>query len=376
MSDKALKRYLENIYNDPSHPGGYAGVEKLYQVVKNEGKFKVGRERIRNFLQSQESYSLQRTVRRKFPRNRVIVGGIDRQWDIDLASVENLEKHNPKVKFLLICIDIFSRFLWVQPLENKLSSTIIEGLNVIFSKGRKPQCIRHDGGTEFTNKKFDDFLKSEHVKHFTTYNTETKANYAERVIRTIKESMYRYFSAHRTYSYISILPKLVSAYNRRPHKGLFNLRPIDVQKRIENDLWKKMYLGNKKNETKSKNTKLRTKRFKFKVGDLVRISHLKHTFIRAYHQKWSEELFKIYKRIMRDGIPIYRLIDLSDDEIKGSFYQSELQRVILDKDKQLWKIDKVVKKRKRLGKTECLVRWQGYPSKFDSWIPEENIHNL
>ena len=51
-------------------------------------------------------------------------------------------------------------------------------------------------------------------------------------------------------------------------------------------------------------------KFLFKVGDKVRISHLRSAFQREYDIKWSGEIFKISRRFIRQGQPIYRIIDL------------------------------------------------------------------
>ena len=92
-------------------------------LVKREGKFKIGRHKIKTFLQNEDAYSLQKKVKRRgFKRRRVIVQGIDYQWEADLADVQNLSKDNEGIKFLLV-IDVFSRFLWVRPLQDKKAKT-------------------------------------------------------------------------------------------------------------------------------------------------------------------------------------------------------------------------------------------------------------
>lgn len=107
-----MEEYLKKIWYDPRHPGSFAGPSKLYQVVKQEGKFKVGMSKIKKFLQNQDAYSLQKKVHRKgFKRRRVVVQGIDYQWEADLADVQNLSEHNNDIKFLLVIVDVFSRFL-------------------------------------------------------------------------------------------------------------------------------------------------------------------------------------------------------------------------------------------------------------------------
>ena len=52
------EEYLKKIYFDPSHPGSFSGPQKLYKVVKSEGKYDIGIHRIRKFLHNQEAYSL------------------------------------------------------------------------------------------------------------------------------------------------------------------------------------------------------------------------------------------------------------------------------------------------------------------------------
>jgi hypothetical protein len=63
--------------------------------------------------------------------------------------------------------------------------------------------------------------------------------------------------------------------------------------------------------------------FRFKVGDTVRITYIRNIFTREYDKKWTGEIFKVTQRIIRGRLPKYRLKDFHDEEIKGTFYQSE-----------------------------------------------------
>ena len=175
--------------------------------------------KIKHWLQGQDSYSLQRPLRYSFKRNRIISQGKYFLWDIDLADVSNLQKYNPDNKYLLIAIDTFSRYLSVVPLINKSSKSVIAGFKQIFSKGRKPKWLRADHGGEFDNWWLKQYLKSKDVGILYTLN-ETKATYAERVIRTLKTVMYRYFTHYQTYKYDDKLQDFVNDYNNRPHRSL------------------------------------------------------------------------------------------------------------------------------------------------------------
>jgi len=75
------EQYLESIWTDPKHPAAYSGPNKFYQLVRREGKYKIGLATIRQFLSDKDAYSLQKRVQRNFKRRHVIVQGIDTQWD-------------------------------------------------------------------------------------------------------------------------------------------------------------------------------------------------------------------------------------------------------------------------------------------------------
>ena len=53
------------------------------------------------------------------------------------------------------------------------------------------------------------------------------------------------------------------------------------------------------------------------------------------------------------------------------FYSQELQKVIKDND--VYKVENVLSSRKKAGKKQFLIKWLGYPEKFNSWIDAENI---
>lgn len=132
----------------------------------------------------QDDYNLQKPTRHPYKRARVVVSGIDNQWDADLADMSTLSKYNKGIKILLVVIDIFSRFLLVQPLKNKTAKAVVEGFKQIIQKGRKCKKLRTDKGSEFSNRLLKEYLKSENIYYFTTKNSDTFANFSERVIQT------------------------------------------------------------------------------------------------------------------------------------------------------------------------------------------------
>ena len=203
---------------------------------------------------------------------------------------------------------------------------------------------------------------------------EKKANYVERFNRTIKTMIYRYPNRKKTRKYIDVLPKLVETYNATPHRSLNNIAPKDVNETNEADLWAYMYLKPKLMNVKKKKTK-RKRLFRFKIGQLVRISHQRQVFTRAYNEEWSYQVFKIKRPFQMQGIPMYKLVDLLESDIKGNFYQAELQAVDKLED-ALWEVEKIIRKRRRNNRTEVLVKWTGYHDRFNGWVDEADVKNV
>ena len=187
--------YLASVYYDPKRSGGFCGVDRLYKDVKKEGKFNINRTKMKEWLMKQDAYTLHKPMGRRFRRNRVIVGGIDEQWQMDLADMQSMQKFNDGYRYLLVCIDVFSKYAWVVPLKNKTGLSLVDAFTL--SSGRKPEKIITDQGTEFFNKHFKSLLKDEDIELYNTYN-ETKASVVERRIRMLKTRMWRYFTAKKT----------------------------------------------------------------------------------------------------------------------------------------------------------------------------------
>ena len=93
--------YLPSIYYDPLHAGAYGGVDKLYRAVRKEGKFVLGRSKIRNWLLKQNDYAVHRETRSKFKGRRVVAPFVDYQWDIDTANMVFYKKDNDDYAYFI-----------------------------------------------------------------------------------------------------------------------------------------------------------------------------------------------------------------------------------------------------------------------------------
>ena len=109
---------LDKQYTNASLPGSFSGKSAFLRALKSRGT-KVSRHDVDKYLMNEETYTLHRPNRKKYKRNQVIVSGIDDTFQADLIDVSNISRFNDDNKFILTCIDVFSKFTWVVPIKRK-----------------------------------------------------------------------------------------------------------------------------------------------------------------------------------------------------------------------------------------------------------------
>ena len=113
----------------PKSTASFGGLDAVYRVVKEKGKSKISRKQVQDWLSQQDIYTQHKPARRHYKRNRVIVPGIDAQFQADLVNVQNLSQFNKGYKYLLTCIDIVSKYAWVVPLKTTQWQETSEGFS-------------------------------------------------------------------------------------------------------------------------------------------------------------------------------------------------------------------------------------------------------
>ena len=122
--------------------------------------------------------------------------------------MQSLTKYNKGIKYLLCAIDLFSKNAWVVPLKDKKGSSIVNAFQTVISKGRKPNKVWVDQGSECYNNSFKEFLKINNIEIYSTYN-EGKSVVAERFIRTLKNKTFKHMTAISKNVYFDVLDDIV-----------------------------------------------------------------------------------------------------------------------------------------------------------------------
>ena len=299
---------LEEVYYNPKHNASFSSVRKLCKATNKP------QSQVKNWLRSQNAYTLHKQIKRKFQRNKYHVTNIAELYQADLIDMVKFKKCNDGIKYLLTVIDVFSKYACVKKLKTKTASEVVNAFEDIFScSERIPNNLQSDRGKEFIAAKVQKLFKRHGVNYYTTNNPDVKAAVIERFNRTLKTKMFKYFTHKNTHRYVDMLQNFVDGYNATVHRTI-KMAPKDVNDDNILTVYYNAY-HDKRNIKPPKQI--------YKVGNYVRISKYKHVFEKGYENNWSEEIFKITNVIKRIPI-VYKISDLLDEPIVGTFYHQEL----------------------------------------------------
>ena len=299
---KSEKQKLQRLYTQGS--AAYGSVHNLSKASN------LSYSKVRQFLHSKTSYTRFTQATRKLKRMRAFARYKNEIWCMDLAYVDKLAKHNNGVKYPIVRQDVFDRTVDAIGMKSKDSKETVKAFMKVITKKNRPKKIWVDKGTEFAGE-FKKFCNNQGITVYTTMS-ETKATYAERTIRSLKNILYRYMEDYG-YKYIHKLPQFLSTLNSRKNRSI-NLKPRSVKNsNFMSILYSKPIRDFKKP--------------KFTIGDSVRISKFDLPFRKGYKPQFTEAIFQVVA-IASKKPPTYTIKDRRGEVIRGKFYEKELILVI------------------------------------------------
>ena len=299
---KYERQKLQRLYTQGA--AAYGSVRNLSKVSR------LPVSKFRQFLHSKDSYTKFTLAARKFKRMRAFARFRNEIWCMDLAYVDKLSKENNGVKYLLVSQDLFDRTVNAKGMKTKDSQETVKAYSSMITKRNRPKKFWVDKGTEFAGA-FKKFCTAEGIQVYSTMS-ETKAAFAERTIRSLKNILYRYMK-DVGYKYIHKLPHFIATLSSRRNSSI-DKRPNTVK---NCDFMSILY------SKPSREFKKPT----FKIGDRVRISKYDVLFCKGYKSQFTGEVFEIVVIATRKP-PTYTIKDEQDEIIQGKFYQKELIKVI------------------------------------------------
>lgn len=361
------KEEIQKNYVTPGHPIAFSSPALIYQYYNKKISYK----KIREYLSYLDAYTLHRETKKvSFPNHYITLKARD-LLQMDLIDMRELRTHNGGYSYILCIIDVHTKFLWAFLLFKKSAEEIKKTLKKWFYQVHLPKNQRIlfgvDKGTEFWNKEVKNLMKEKNVHMYVDHGL-SKAAVVERCQKTLQIMIYKYLTHFETFNYANVLDDIVKSYNNKPHRTLQNFTPKEAELKKNEATIRGIHL--------LRHAKLLNKKKKpiFSLGTVVRISIFAQRpspAARAYAQQFHGEYFRIVRINKTLPVPLYYLISLNNgDFIPQGFYKEELQPVYGD----VYKIEKILKTKKRGRKKYHLVRWKYFDLPVhDSWIDAKDI---
>lgn len=263
----------------------------------------------------------------KTPSSTLSVKNIDTvndTWAIDISFMNYPPEYNDGFKYLLVCIDIFSRKAWIVPIkqDNLNADSVLSAFKKIVSMaGNKPSKIWADRDKLFYNKTFEKYIKDNNIILYST-GGQNKSVFVERLQRTLKDITHKLLWLNKSkVRWIDYIDDVVKQYNTSVHSTT-NYKP----NKVYSDILAQSDVRYKKNHEAKQ---VEMKEPKYKLNDIVRVSVVKGKLEKGHTQNWSSKLYRI--NTVLQGTPnTYMLVDAKTNEsITGKFYEEELNKSTL-----------------------------------------------
>ena len=264
-----MEKQIEKAYYDPEV--GYLGAEKLYKKLKKSIP-EIRLKDVQRFLVKQYTTQLNRPVKKPKEYSSIISKGVRNNYQIDILVYDRYAFKN--YKYILCCVDVYSRYAACRPMTSRTMETIIKNINSIMEEMGWPKNINCDN--EFNKKQFNELTAKHDVRVWYSEPDEINKNaIVERFNRTIAERIQLWRTATDKYDWPKVLPSLVKNYNNTVHKTIKNT-PQNIF-----------------NEDGMNWQKYKVVEHKFAVGDKVRVKKKDKVFDKNDIIRYSKTIYVI-----------------------------------------------------------------------------------
>lgn len=251
---------------------GYPSYEKFKLRLKKD-KISYNDKEIRDFLNKQVPEQMMKRVKKPKVFNTIRSSEVGQNFQMDIINYDRYSLING-YRYIFMCIDVYSRFLYARAMTNREMNTIMESIYKAFEVLGKPDNINCDN--EFNKNEINKMADDLGIRMWYSHPLEVNKNaIVERCNRTIAEMIQKWRLGSGRTDWYKVLDEIVDAYNHQFHKTI-KATPFDV--------------FNERAVNKQKITNVQSD---LKVGDVVRIQQQKGVFSKGDEPRYSKEAYKI-----------------------------------------------------------------------------------
>ena len=348
----------------------YPNAHTIYDIAKKNND-NITLQQVQNYIKSQVPYQLTKERHLKksdmgfmiayYPFQIVQIDLLDlSRFSYDYSQFKDKKKmedvktdFNKGYKYLLIFIDLFSRWTDVVMLKSKNIEDCLHALKIILEFNNiSPKVIMSDSESSFLSEQFQDFFSEHNIKHdVIVLNNHRALSVLDRFCRTLRSRLTKLFLGTGSTSWVNDISTIIYQYNNTKHRGILNYTPQEVL----SDPKAQEQILELNHEKASKNQQLRTKST-IKAGDKVRL-FIENKFSKGSDPSYTSKVYTVKsksgKNILLDNGKRYvdqNLLKIDDSQyldnnllLENDKDDSENENIFTETKKQN-KINKKLKK--------------------------------
>ena len=225
-----MNRELTELWID----SGFANLSKFNKFVRNKtGKFSY--KDIKNFYNEQRTQQLHKPIKEDTSKYKPIVTFKKCfDWQLDLLDMQKYSKYNRGYRWIMICVDVFTRKAYCRALKKKTTGeTSAQFLSILKESGCIPSNLTTDDGNEYKGE-FKKVLNKKNINHrVAEVGFHRTLGVIDRFSRTIKTILAKMFTELNMLNWYDYLDKMCEAYSNRPHNGICGISPNEAEKNNE-----------------------------------------------------------------------------------------------------------------------------------------------
>ena len=208
----------------------FPGKTKLISIVRKSNP-EITKEEINKYYDEDITNQLTKPQTQSKPEGHIVAYHLNELWQMDIFDLSRYRLFNKHYKYILACIDVFSRKAYIQPMINKDDITVKQSIIKIF-KESKPRSILSDHDSAFLSKVVTSYLDGLKIPlNINALGDHHALGIIDNFAKRIKTILTALFLKSNNTNWINSIHNIVQHYNKSEHSSLNNLSPNDASKK-------------------------------------------------------------------------------------------------------------------------------------------------
>jgi hypothetical protein len=432
-NDPVSDDYIRSLWKGAENfSARYTGTVIFRAALKSDKNINLSYKRVSQILHEIPLFVQTKKRRFRFPRRKYHAGGFCAIWQADIGQLHayiepalaHLARPTPKLgptpkkkktqapqnekggdyyegkKYFLAVCDVFSSRLWCRIIKDKSAAVVLEAFKSILKEvGTKPVKLETDLGSEFIDARFQDFCKSENI-YYHSKRGDKKAMMVEYQIYRIKAKFGPLLRDKLTKNWPAFFQQVVNELNDQPSPALGGLKPNDFSTiwdstKLDSSLPRAQKDPDYYQQLKNQQEYVSNKKNVLQKGTYVLKDSTKDPFGKVHDWQRSPQVFQIsevrayirpplfllktlkeepFKGLKTKGKNVKKgLTTLTSEPVEGYFYRQQLHKTSPPTAETTFQIEDILAERGTDGKEECLVKFIGFPDKYNRWLPKKDV---